>query len=41
MGSVERAGDATSELESGEEEEITGDELAAHLLKRYVHDQPI
>lgn len=37
MGSVERAGDATSEVESGEEEEIVaGGELAAHLMKRYV-----
>ncbi|CAH2087890.1 unnamed protein product [Euphydryas editha] len=33
MGSVERAGDATSEVESGEEEEITGGELATQLLK--------
>ncbi|XP_050355641.1 nucleosome assembly protein 1-like 1-B isoform X2 [Nymphalis io] len=33
MGSVERAGDATSEVETGDEEEIAGGELAAHLLK--------
>lgn len=35
MGTVERAGDATSEVESGEEEEIVGGgELAQHLMKR-------
>lgn len=36
MGTVERAGDDhTSEVESGEEEEIVGgDELAKHLMKR-------
>ncbi|XP_026317862.1 nucleosome assembly protein 1-like 1 isoform X2 [Hyposmocoma kahamanoa] len=34
MGTVERAGDATSEVESGEEEEIVGGgELAQHLMK--------
>ncbi|XP_061717285.1 nucleosome assembly protein 1-like 1 isoform X2 [Cydia pomonella] len=34
MGTVERAGDATSEMESGEEEEIVGGgELAQHLMK--------
>lgn len=32
---VERAGDATSEVESGDEEEIVGSgELAEHLMKR-------
>lgn len=37
MGTVERAGDATSEVESGEEEEIVGGgELAEHLMKRWV-----
>lgn len=37
MGTVERAGDDhTSEVESGEEEEMVGgDELAKHLMKRY------
>lgn len=36
MGTVERAGDATSEVESGEEEEIVGGgELAQHLMKRW------
>lgn len=36
MGTVERAGDDhTSEVESGEEEEIVGGgELAQHLMKR-------
>ncbi|XP_063384707.1 nucleosome assembly protein 1-like 1 [Cydia fagiglandana] len=34
MGTVERAGDATSEVESGDEEEIVGGgELAQHLMK--------
>ncbi|CAH2055731.1 unnamed protein product, partial [Iphiclides podalirius] len=33
MGSVERAGDATSEVESGEEEIVGGGELAQHLMK--------
>lgn len=38
MGTVERAGDDhTSEVESGEEEEIVGGgELAQHLMKRSV-----
>lgn len=35
MTTNERAGDATSEVESGEEEEMVGGgELAAHLMKR-------
>lgn len=34
MGSLERAGDATSEAESGDDERIVGEELAAHLMKR-------
>lgn len=35
MGTVEHAGDATSDVESGEEEEIVGGgELAQHLMKR-------
>ncbi|GBP42503.1 Nucleosome assembly protein 1-like 4 [Eumeta japonica] len=35
MGSVERAGDATSEMESAEEEEMVGGgELAQHLMNR-------
>uniref|UniRef100_A0A1E1W5B4 Nucleosome assembly protein 1-like 1 n=1 Tax=Pectinophora gossypiella TaxID=13191 RepID=A0A1E1W5B4_PECGO len=34
MGTVERAGDATSEVESGEDEEVVGGgELAQHLMK--------
>lgn len=36
MGTVEHAGDATSDVESGEEEEIVGGgELAQHLMKRW------
>lgn len=34
MGTVERAGDATSEMESGEEEIVGGGELAQHLMQR-------
>jgi hypothetical protein len=39
MGTVERVGDDhTSEVDSGEEEEIVGGgELAEHLMKRFVH----
>lgn len=39
MGTVERSGDDhTSEVESGEEEEMVGGgELAQHLMSRYVH----
>ncbi|XP_013141297.1 PREDICTED: nucleosome assembly protein 1-like 1 isoform X1 [Papilio polytes] len=33
MGTVERAGDATSEMESGEEEIVGGGELAQHLMQ--------
>lgn len=35
MGTVERAGDATSEVETGDEEEmVESGDLAQHLMKR-------
>lgn len=37
MGSVERAGDATSEVESGEDDEVLNSgEIPEHILKGYL-----